>query len=79
MNFNKSHINKTVRKNIIKAMLNVIKRGTVAHVKNRKGQAYLAVRHAGNGQFYVTDKAGHNVAHCFKAWPRLYSNMLAGI
>ena len=79
MNFNKSHINKTVRKNIIKAMINVIKRGTVDHVENRKGEVYLAVRNAGNGQFYVTDKAGHNVAHCFKAWPRLYSNMLAGI
>jgi len=43
-NFNRSHVNPTVKKKVFKAMLTVLRRGTVEHVRTAKGDAYLAVR-----------------------------------
>jgi len=74
-NFNRSHVNPTVKKKVFKAMLTVLRRGTVEHVRTAKGDAYLAVRER-NGRYLVTDLAGKNVAHCFEAIPQLFKNMV---
>jgi len=62
--FNKSHCNKTVEKNVAKAMFNVNKGYSVDHVRNKNGDAYLAVRREGD-KFLVTNSRNKNVAACF--------------
>ena len=74
--FNRSHVNPTVKRKVFKAMLTTLRRGTVTHVRTAKGGAYLAVRLI-DGLYEVTDKAGNNVAHCFKAYPWIYNNLRA--
>ncbi len=61
--FNHTHLNPTVIKNIIKAMASAHKHG-IAHVRNRKGDAFLAVRkvvYKGKVFFQVLDRAGNNI------------------
>lgn len=73
-NFNRSHVNPTVKRKVFKAMLTVLRRGTVDHIRTSKGDAYLAVRLI-DGLYEITDRAGKNVAECFSAYPMIYNNL----
>lgn len=67
-NFNKSHLNVTVKAKILKAICTVKRRGGVEHVHNKKGHAYLAVRIAPNGNILITDKKGRNIKNHLLSW-----------
>jgi len=80
MAFTRTSVNPTVIKNILKAVRMAQKHG-IAHVLNRKGNAYLAVRKykdmkTGLIKFSITDINGKNIR---KILSYLFNPVLSGV
>jgi|26BtaG_2_1085354.scaffolds.fasta_scaffold25092_2 hypothetical protein len=64
--FNRSHMNRTVKANLLKAIVKARKQG-IEHVLNRKGHAFLAVRNTTQG-LIIVDQTGRNIKEHLLAW-----------
>ena len=69
--FNKTAINAVVMLNLFKAMREAQKNG-IAHVRNKKGNAFLAVRKKlrfnGSICFEITNRKGQCAAYILRGW-----------